>query len=91
MNAQKSTDGVLALTSGDLEQRIAFWIVALTQRDSIDITLSCRQRDMYTLFGVQRTSFIATLESMKNRGIIDYDQNEIRVLSRRELANIISN
>ncbi len=90
MNAQKSTDGILALTSGSLEQRIAFWISALTQRDGTDIVLSCKQRDLYTLFGVQRTSFLATLDQMKKHGIIDYDQNEIRVLSRRALTDIIN-
>lgn len=88
--AQKSIDGVLALTSGSLEERIAFWIVALTQRGGEDIALECRQRDLYALFGVQRTSFIATLEGMKARGIIDYDQNEIRVKSRRDLLEILN-
>lgn len=45
MNAQKATQGILAVTTGNLEDRIAFWIVALTQRRGTDITLSCRQRD----------------------------------------------
>ena len=90
MNAQKSVEGVLALTSGNLEQRIAFWISALTQREGTDITLSCKQRDLYTLFGVQRSSFIATLDELKEKGIIDYDQNEIRVISRRLLTEIIN-
>ncbi|MBQ9077774.1 MAG: Crp/Fnr family transcriptional regulator [Muribaculaceae bacterium] len=90
MNAQKSVDGVLSLTSGSLEERIAFWIIALTQRGGTDIVLSCRQRDLYSLFGVQRTSFIATLESMRERGIIDYDQSEIRIVSRRDLLDLLS-
>ncbi len=90
MNAQKSIDGVLSLTSGSLEERIAFWITALTQRRGTDIVLSCKQRDLYSLFGVQRTSFIATLDAMKQRGIIDYDQNEIRILSRRALTDLLS-
>ena len=89
MNAQKSVDGVLALSSGDLEERIAFWIVALSQSTGTDIKVTCRQRDLYSLFGVQRTSFIATLESMKQRGLIDYNSNEIIVLSRQELAKLI--
>lgn len=89
MNAQKSIDGILSLTTGSLEERIAFWITALTQRGGTDIVLSCKQRDLYALFGVQRTSFIATLDSMKQRGIIDYDQNEIRVISRRSLLEIL--
>lgn len=89
MNAQKATQGVLAVTTGNLEERIAFWIVALTQRRGYDITLACRQRDLYSLFGVQRTSFIATLEGMRKRGIIDFDQNEIRVTSRPDLLKIL--
>lgn len=90
MNAQKAIDGVLALTTGSLEERIAFWIVALTQRGSTDIVLTCRQRDLYSLFGVQRTSFIATLESMKQRNLIDYSQNEIRIISRPEMIGLLT-
>lgn len=90
MNAQKSVGGVLALTTGSLEERIAFWIVALTQRGGTDIVLSCRQRDLYTLFGVQRTSFISTLEGMKERGLIDYDQNEIRITDRAQMLALLT-
>lgn len=89
MNAQKAVDGVLALTTGSTEERIAFWIIALTQPGGRDITLSCRQRDLYSFFGVQRSSFIATLDDMKNRGIIDYNQNEIRITDRRLLLDIL--
>lgn len=90
MNAQKGIEGILAITSGSLEDRIAFWIISLTQRGGTDITLTCKQRDLYSLFGVQRTSFLATLESMKQRGIIDYDQTEIRINSRRDLLEILN-
>lgn len=90
MNAQKAVDGILAITSGSLEERIAFWIVALTQRNGEDITLSCRQRDLYSLFGVQRTSLINTLESMKDRGLIDYKSNEISIKSRDRLLELLN-
>lgn len=88
-NAQKAVDGVLAVAAGSLEERIAFWIVALTQRGGTDIVLSCRHRDLYSLFGVQRSSFIATLDSMKQKGVIDYRQNEISVVDRRALIDMI--
>lgn len=88
-NAQKAVDGVLALTSGSLEERIAFWIIALTQRDAKDIVFSCRQRDLYSLFGVQRSSFISTLDSMKERGLIDYTPTEISVTSRSDLRSVL--
>lgn len=88
-NAQKAVDGVLALTSGSLEERIAFWIIALTQRDAKEIVFSCRQRDLYSLFGVQRSSFISTLDSMKERGLIEYTPTEICVTSRSELRSVL--
>ena len=88
-NAQKAVDGVLAITSGSLEERIAFWIIALTQMDSDEIVLTAKQRDLYSLFGVQRTSFIAALDSMHDLGILDYTPNEIRVHSRRALRSIL--
>ncbi|MCM1225257.1 MAG: Crp/Fnr family transcriptional regulator [Lachnospiraceae bacterium] len=90
MNAQKAVDGILALTTGSLEERIAFWIISLTQRGGKDISLTCKQRDLYSLFGVQRTSFISTLEGMKSRGIIEYDSNEIRIISRDSLLEILN-
>lgn len=90
IDAQKSVIGVLALAGGTLEERIAFWIVALTQRTATDITLQCKQRDFYSMFGVQRSSFVATLDSMKERGLLDYDTREIRFHSRTELAKLLT-
>lgn len=90
-NAQKAVNGVLALTAGSLEERIAFWIIALTQLSGKDIVLQAKHRDLYTLFGVQRSSFLAALESLKARGIITYTPTEIHVVSRRELRAILIN
>ena len=91
INAQKSVIGVLALTNGSLEERIAFWIAALTQRGSKEITLQCKQRDFYSLFGVQRSSFMATLDSMRERGLVEYDQRELRFPSRPALVELLTN
>ena len=90
MNAQKAVDGILALTNGSLEERIAFWIVALSQRSGKDVTLTCRQRDLYSLFGVPRSSLITTLDKMKERGLIDYSPGEIRVNSRKDLLAVLA-
>lgn len=88
-NAQKAIDGVMALTTGELEERIAFWIIALTQYDSTDIVLQARQRDLYSLFGVQRTSFISALDNLRAQGMLTYTPREINVISRRELRNVL--
>lgn len=89
MNAQLSVEGVLALTSGSLEMRIAYWIIALTDRSGSDIVMECRQRDMYTVFGVQRQSLIAALTRMKNDNLIDFTTNTISVKDRRRLLELL--
>ena len=89
-NAQKAVDGMLAVTEGSLTERIAFWIISLTQPGSTDIVLSCRQRDLYSLFGVQRSSFTATMESMKADGLIDFNSHEIIIKSRKRLLSVLN-
>ena len=89
-SSQRSVEGILALTNGSLEERIAYWIAALTQRDGVDIVMQCRQRDLYSLFGVQRSSLIAALDHLKEEGYIDYTPSEISVKSRSKLLGILS-
>lgn len=89
MNAQKAMEGILSLTKGDIDERIAFWIIATTQRGSSDIRLTCRKRDLCSLFGVQRTTFEAAMQSMKERGLIDYTSDELVVHDRRAMLELL--
>lgn len=91
MNAQKAVEGILAVSTGDVQERIAFWISALTQPRSYDIRLECRQRDLVALFGVPRTTLREALENMKQRGLINYSLYGIDVLDRQKLINILHN
>lgn len=90
MDAQLATDGVLALTSGDLRKRIAYWIVALTQRNGRDIVMECRQRDLYSVFGVPRQSLTAALAEMKESGLVEYTPTVIEVPDRRRLLSLLA-
>lgn len=89
VNAQKSVVGIMSLTSGEVDERIAYWIIALTQPGSTDIRLTCRKRDLCSLFGMQRAMFDNGLESMKERGLIDYDNNELEVKDRAAMLNLL--
>lgn len=89
VNAQKSVEGILSLTTGEIDERIAFWIIALTQPGSSDIRLSCKMRDLCSLFGAPRAMFNAGLESMKNRGLIEYDNHELIVADRTAMLNLL--
>ncbi len=88
-NAQKAMQGVLSLTTGEIDERIAFWIAALSQPGGTDIVLTCRTRDLCSLFGVQRATFEAGLDSMKERGLIEYTNKELRVLDRSALLALL--
>lgn len=90
LQAQMNVDGVMALTSGSLEKRIAFWILALTQPGGRDIVLQCRQRDMYAVFGVQRQSLVSALDHLASDDIISYDSREIHVFQHRKLVEILT-
>ena len=89
MNSQKCIEGILSLSVGSIEERIALWVVAMIPATSSDVTLSCRQRDLYSVFGVQRSSFIAALDRLRDHGIIDYSSGEIRVLDRRAMLSVM--
>ena len=89
MNAQKAVDGVLALSTGNLESRIAFWIISLTQPTGKNIVLECRQRDLSSVFSVQRSSLIRALENMKEKGLIEYSRGRIEIKDRRDLLALL--
>lgn len=90
MNAQKAQKGVLALTNGEIDERIAFWIIALTQRGSTDIHLTCRRRDLCSLFGSARAVFESALADMKEKGLLlSYDNKEIVINNRDDLLYLL--
>lgn len=89
MNAQKSVLGVKALTTGSFEERLAFWVVALTQPRATDIVLTCRQRNLCSIFGIQRSTMIATLGEMRQKGLLTYDSESISINNRRDMVSLL--
>lgn len=87
--SQKNKEALLSVTSGDLRERFAFWILALTQRNATDIRITARQRDLYGHFGVQRTMLLNTLAELKQEKIIDYTTNEITILDRHAIRDML--
>lgn len=89
MNAQKCVEGVLAMTTGSIEERLAMWVIAMTQPTASDITIICKQRDLYSMFGVQRSSYMAAIDRLVNQGVITYAPGTIRVTDRRLMMNVM--
>ena len=89
VNAQNALDLILPLTSGGLDERIAFWIIALTQPGSEDIELTCKTRDLCNLFSVQRNVFDAACHEMEQRNLIRYSPRKIEIVDRREMLSLL--
>lgn len=89
VNAQKSVKGIMSLTTGEIDERIAFWIIALTQPGGTDIRLTCRRRDLCSLFGVQRSVFDATLEKMKESDLLDFTKTELVIHRRADMLRLL--
>lgn len=90
INAQTNVDGILSMTSGDLLRRIAYWVKTLTRQNSQDITIHCRLRDLHTILNVQRSTLISALDTLADLHIIDYTNDTISVISRRDLVSLLS-
>lgn len=89
VDAQKGICGILSLTTAEVDQRIAYWISALTQAGGTDIRLTCRRRDLCSLFSVQRNTFDAALASMAEKGILEYNPKELHIFDRGKLLDLL--
>ena len=89
-HSQKPTEAALSLTSGSGAERFAFWVTSLTYRNSKDIVIEGKQKDFYTMLGVQRSAFINTLEDLKNRGYLDFTTNTITIANQEVLRNLLT-
>lgn len=87
--SQTALESFTALSSNDLKERLAFWVLSLTHQKSTDIRIVCKQKDLYTFFGVQRSAFLATLDELKDANIIDYNSKEIAILDRTRLKTFL--
>lgn len=90
-SAQKGLHGLLEAASGSLEQRIAYWVLGMTQPGSSDIVLSSPSRDINVLLGAGKTAYLAALDNLRQQGVADYDSlRSIRILSRPALIDVMA-
>ncbi|MDE6285400.1 MAG: Crp/Fnr family transcriptional regulator [Muribaculaceae bacterium] len=91
MNAQKSVTGLMSLTSGSLEERIAFWVLMLTQHTGENIAIDCPLRNLCAIWGVQRSALVEALNRMQGKCVESFGPSGIVFSSRRSLLDILSN
>lgn len=90
-NSQNRLWSFSSKSSGKFTTRLAIMVYELTTKKSENIKIIFKQKDLCMLLGIRRTSLFTALEELKQKQIIDYTQNEISILNRRALIDIIHN
>ena len=86
-SSQTPTEAVLSLTSGSVAERVALWIGSLSYRGSSDIVVESKQKDMYTMLGIQRSAYINTLEELRHKGVLDFTSGAVYINDRDALLS----
>ncbi|MDE6315973.1 MAG: Crp/Fnr family transcriptional regulator [Muribaculaceae bacterium] len=89
--AQKGQAALAEAASGSVEQKIACWVQGMTQPGSTDIVMCSHGRDMNTLLGVAKASYMAVIERLKAQRIVEADSlRTIKIISRQELLDSLT-
>lgn len=86
--SQRSFESFSYLTAGDMKEKLANWILNFTNRQGENIRIVCKQKDLYTFFGVQRTVFMHALNELKENNVIDFNMKEITIHDRYALQEL---
>jgi len=89
MGSQGITTSLLSMSQGSAAERLAIIVEVLTTQSSTNVLLRYRQKDLATLLGTQRVTLIATLNRLREQGIVEYTSNELRILDLRTLRNYV--
>lgn len=85
-NAQKPISNMLSSKHGTIAERLSMLVSSVMHDGAKEFKIVYRQKDLCTLLGSQRTSFVNALEQLKEEGAIDYTNTEITVLDPHKMA-----
>ncbi|MDO5571480.1 MAG: Crp/Fnr family transcriptional regulator [Bacteroidales bacterium] len=87
--SQKAYISAPFISLGSVVEKLAYWVQNSTNKKAENINIYCRLKDLYTFFGVQRSSYMYTMEKLKEAKIIDSDANKITILDRETLVSVL--
>lgn len=89
--AQRSQRGLMTIVAGSAAERLAYWVITLTQPGSTDIRLVSRNRDLHNLLGLTPNAWRSVTERLTQACIIDHvGARELHVASRNALAALLN-
>jgi CRP-like cAMP-binding protein len=80
---------MLSISTGELDERFAQWVLLLTHKKAEEISLSIRLDEMAKLLGDSRENLQLMLRDLKKKKFLTFSENEIKILNRHALADIV--
>lgn len=88
--SQRSQRGLLSVVTGTAAERVAYWVITLTQPGSTDISLVSHNHDLHSLLGIPSAAMRAATDRLSQAGIIDLAHpRALHVTSRAALAALL--
>lgn len=78
------------ISSNSIKERLCYFVLTYTQYKSSGIRITCKHRDLYSFFGIQRSIYIDILNDMRASGLLEYDSHGIYFESRDKLQEYLA-
>ncbi len=78
-----------SISTGELNERLAQWVLLLTHKKAEEIVLNIRLDDMARLLGDSRDNLLNVLQDLKKKKLLIYSENEIKIIDRHALSEIV--
>lgn len=88
--AQMGIESAMTASSAGVDARLAAWALCLTQPNATDITIACTGRELHSIFGTQRATFLRVMNILQNQGYITYTEQEIKIADRKGMTKLLT-
>lgn len=89
-SAQRGQNGLLALAAGSATERIAYWVITLTQPGARDIHIGSCRADLHTVMGIGAQQWRSATERLLAANILtEVTPRSISISSRAALATLL--
>lgn len=89
LHSQRPIQSLRLINNGEFKEILAQWLIAMTTNESINIRIMGNLETISKATNIELSKLNEELERLRQKDILDYDENLIRIHSRRDLINLV--
>lgn len=89
VRSQTYFNTMMSVSTGELDERFAMWVLLLTHKKAEETILSIRLDDLAKILGDTKENLLFILQQLKKQKLLTFSDTEIRIMNRHALADII--